>query len=130
MPGCGAAVRGYVVKMVRSARVFSGGGMVAMGTFGVTTLHPRGHGNPKLPPLPEAASPSSEDSSRTVCKEGDSLCTIPTNMAYKPSLLGERLRLLKRSVLNSKLPKQIISSGANSTSVGLLPLATKVSFSE
>jgi hypothetical protein len=56
--------------------------------------------------------------------------TIPTNMAYKPSLLGERLRLLKRSVLNSKLPKQIISSGANSTSVGLLPLATKVSFSE
>jgi hypothetical protein len=65
-----------------------------MGTVGVTTLHPRGLGNPEVPPPPEVVSPLSEDSSRTVCKEGDPLCTIPTNMMHESS----------PSVVNFKLP--------------------------
>jgi hypothetical protein len=52
------------VGMVRSVRVLSGGGVVVMGTTGVTTLHPRGPGKQELAPLPEVVLPSLEDSSR------------------------------------------------------------------
>jgi hypothetical protein len=69
--------------MVESAGVFSDDGVVVMETIGVTTLHPRGLGNPKLPTPPEAASPLPEDSSRTVCKDSDPLCTIPTHTVCK-----------------------------------------------
>jgi hypothetical protein len=76
---CGVAVRSETFRMVRSAGVFFGGGVVVMGTIRFTMLHPQGPENLKLPPPLEAASPSSEDSSRTVCKDGGPLCTIPTN---------------------------------------------------
>jgi hypothetical protein len=85
VPSCGAVVRAGTVEMVRSAGVFSGGGVVMMGTIRVTTLHLQGLGDLGLPPSPEAASPSSEDSSRTVYKDGDLLCIIPTNMVPKSS---------------------------------------------
>jgi hypothetical protein len=71
--------------MVRSVRVFSDDGVVVMGTIGVTMLHPQGSRDPELPPSPDAMSPLSKDSSRTVCKDGDSLCTIPTNTVPESS---------------------------------------------
>jgi hypothetical protein len=41
----------------------------------------------ELPPAPEAAPSTLEQSSRAVCKDGDPLCTIPTKVAPKsPSL--------------------------------------------
>jgi hypothetical protein len=67
MLGCCVAVRSRVVGMVRSIRVFYGGGTLAMGTQRVTMLHPRGPGNPELPPLLEATLPLSKDSLRTEC---------------------------------------------------------------
>jgi hypothetical protein len=59
--------------------VFSGAVVAVIGSVGVTTLHPQGSGDPKLPSTLEVAPSSSEDSSRVVCKDGDTLCTIPTN---------------------------------------------------
>jgi hypothetical protein len=73
-----------------------------MSSVVVTTLHAQGPKNSELPSLPEVLSPSLEDSSRTVHKEGDPLCTIPMNMAHESSSLGERLRLPKWSAVNSK----------------------------
>jgi hypothetical protein len=105
VPGCAAAVRSWTVGMVRSVKVFSDGGVVAMGIVGVTTLHPRGPRNLELTPLPKAASPASEDSLKMVCKDGDPLCTIPMNMVPESSPSGQRLRLPKRLAVNSKLPK-------------------------
>jgi hypothetical protein len=49
----------------------------------------------RAPPSPEAMSPSSKDSSRMVCKDGDPLCTIPTIMVPKSFTLGESPRLRK-----------------------------------
>jgi hypothetical protein len=63
--------------------VFSGAGVAVMGSVGVTTLHPPGSGDPELPQVPEVALSSSKDSSRVVCRYGDPLCTIPTNMALE-----------------------------------------------
>jgi hypothetical protein len=54
-----------------------------MGSVEVTTLHLQGSGDPELPPAPEAASSSSEDSSRVVRRVGDPLWTIPMNMALE-----------------------------------------------
>jgi hypothetical protein len=59
VPSCGAVVRAGTIEMVRSAGVFSGGGVVVMGTIRVTTLHLQELGDLGLPPSPEAASPSS-----------------------------------------------------------------------
>jgi hypothetical protein len=59
--------------MVRGTGVPSGGSVVVMGTIGVTTLHPQGTGKMLLPSLAEAMLPSSEDSSRMVCIDGDPL---------------------------------------------------------
>jgi hypothetical protein len=67
------AVCSWTVWMVRRAKVFSGGGVVVMGTVGVTTLHPQGPGKPMLPPPPKAVSPSSEESPRIVCDGSDPL---------------------------------------------------------
>jgi hypothetical protein len=130
MFGCGAVVHSWTVGMVRSVIVFSGGGLVVMEAVGVTTLHPRGSGNPELPPSTKAVSPSLEDFSRMVCTKGDLFYTIPTNMTPESFISGERLRLSKWSAMNSKLPKQIVSPGMSPTLVRLLSLATKVSFSE
>jgi hypothetical protein len=63
--------------------VFSNASVVVMGSVRVTTLHPQGLGDLELPQVPEAVASSSKDSSRAVCKDGDPLCTIPTNMALE-----------------------------------------------
>jgi hypothetical protein len=62
--------------------VFSGAGVMVMGSVGVTTLHPQRPGDlvSPWPPVPEVAPSSFEDSSRAVRREGDSLWTNPTNM--------------------------------------------------
>jgi hypothetical protein len=86
MAGYGAAVHSGTIEMVRSTRVLSGGGVVKMETVMITMLHPRGSGKPELPPSTEVVSPASEHSSRMVCRDGDLLCTIPTNMT--PELLS------------------------------------------
>jgi hypothetical protein len=67
--------------MVGSGGVFSSAGVMVMGTICVTKLYPQGSGDLDLSPLPEAASPSSKESSRVLCKDGDPLCMIPTNIA-------------------------------------------------
>jgi hypothetical protein len=74
--------------------------------------------------------PSSKDSSRMVCRDGDPLCTVPTNMVPESIPSGERLRLSKWLRVNSKLPKQMVSPRVNPTSVRLLSLAMKVSFGD
>jgi hypothetical protein len=73
------------VGMVRSTDMFSSGGVVVMGTIRVTMLHPQGLGVRQLPPSLEAMPPSSEDSSRMVCKDGDPLCIIPMNTTPESS---------------------------------------------
>jgi hypothetical protein len=64
------------------------------------------------------------------CKDNDPLCTITTNMMPGSFPSGERLRLPKRSVVNSMLPKQMVSPEVSLTLVRLLLLAMKVSFGE
>jgi hypothetical protein len=57
MPECSEVVRSRTVRMVRSTKVSSNGGVSAMGTAGVTTLHHRGAGVPKLPLHPKLHHP-------------------------------------------------------------------------
>jgi hypothetical protein len=118
------------VGMIWRAGVFSYTGVVVIGTVGVTMLHPRGPGDPELPPTPEVAPPPSEEYLRAVCKDGDQLCTIYTKMVPESPSSGERLKRPRRSTVNSKLSKQMVSPRARPTPVGLLPLATNESFSE
>jgi hypothetical protein len=54
------------VKMVMSASVFSIASVVVMGTIGVTMLHPWGPGDLELPPVPEVALASSDESLRAL----------------------------------------------------------------
>jgi hypothetical protein len=67
--------------MVWRIGVFSGAGVVMMGSVEVTTLHPRGPADPKLPLVPDAMMSSSEDSPWAVRSEVDPLWTIPMKMA-------------------------------------------------
>jgi hypothetical protein len=53
--------------------VLSGTGAAMKGSVEVTTLHPRGPGDPKLPPAPDVVLSSPEDFSRGVHREGDPL---------------------------------------------------------
>jgi hypothetical protein len=118
------------IRIVWRVGVFSRAGVAMMGLVEVTTLHPRGSGDPVLPPVLEAAPPSLDDSSRAVCRQRDPLWTIPMNMAPESHSWGERFRLPMRSVVNSMLPKQMVLSRARPTPLGLLLLATKQSFNE
>jgi hypothetical protein len=52
-----------------------------MGSVEVTTLHPRGPRDPKLPPVLDVVSSSSEDSLRVAHSKGNPLWTIPMMMA-------------------------------------------------
>jgi hypothetical protein len=61
--GCGMMVRSGTVGMVKSIGVPSGGGVVVMGTVGITMLHPHEMGKLELPPLLKAKSSSPMDSS-------------------------------------------------------------------
>jgi hypothetical protein len=83
--------------------VFSDTGVAVMGSVEVSTLNPRGPGDPELPQAHEVVPYSSEDSSRVVPR---------------------------RLVVNSRLPKWMVLPGARPTPVGSLPLETKESFSE
>jgi hypothetical protein len=83
--------------------VFSDTGVAVMGSVEVSTLNPRGPGDPELPQAHEGVPYSSEDSSRVVPR---------------------------RLVVNSRLPKWMVLPGARPTPVGSLPLETKESFSE
>jgi hypothetical protein len=126
--GCDTVVRNDTVGMVRGAGVPSDGGVVVMGTIRVTTLHTREMGMPELPPMLEAMSSSSVDSSTIVSSDGDPLCTILTMMTPESLHSRERLRLLKLSAMNSKIPKQMVSPRVNPTQVWWSPLATMKGF--
>jgi hypothetical protein len=102
-------VRWFTAGPLRWLEVSECSPMVVMGTIRVTTLHPLGTGNPELPPSHKAALPLSEDSSRAMCKDGDPMCTIPMTAVPESFPSGERLRRSKRSAVNSKLPKQMVS---------------------
>jgi hypothetical protein len=71
--GCGMTVHNGTVAMVRDTEVSSHGGVVVMGTDGVTMLHPQEMGKSELPPPLEVVSPSLTDSSRIVCRDSDLL---------------------------------------------------------
>jgi hypothetical protein len=57
--------------MVRCTGMPSDGGVVMMETVGITMLHPLEMGKPELPPPLEVVLPSSTDSSRMACSDGD-----------------------------------------------------------
>jgi hypothetical protein len=78
------------------------------GSVEVTTLHPPGSGDPKLPPVPNVAPSSSEDSPRVVRIEGDPLWTIPMNMVPKSLPWGKRLRHPRQSAMNPRLSKWMV----------------------
>jgi hypothetical protein len=71
-----------------------------------------------------------EDSPRVVCREGDPLLTIPTNMAPELCSWGERLRWPRQSVMNIRLPKWMVLPGAKLTPVELLSLVMNQSFGD
>jgi hypothetical protein len=56
-PWLGAVVYTVTVRMVWSVRVVSSTSVVVMGTVGVTTLHPRGLGDPEPPQHPRRCRP-------------------------------------------------------------------------
>jgi hypothetical protein len=66
-------VRSGIVAIARGIEVPSDGGVVVIGTDGVTKLHSREMGKPELLPPLEAVSPSSAESSRMVYSDGDPL---------------------------------------------------------
>jgi hypothetical protein len=105
--GYGAMVCSGTAEMVRGTKVPSDGGVVVMGTVGVTMFHPQEMGKPELPPPLEAVLPSLVDSSRMICSDGDLMRTIPMNMTPESFRSRERLRLPKRSAMNSKLLKRM-----------------------
>jgi hypothetical protein len=116
--------------MVWRAGVFSRTSVVMMGSIEVTTFHPRGLRDPKLPPVPDAPPSSSEDSPRAACKEGYPLWTIPMKMAPESHSLRERLWWPKRLLMNCSLPKCLALPGAKPTLVGMLSLVTNESFGD
>jgi hypothetical protein len=65
-----------------------------------------------------------------MCRDGNPLCTIPSNTTPESLPSGEKLRLSKRSAVNSKLPKWMVSPKVNPMSVRLLPLETMAGFHE
>jgi hypothetical protein len=77
------------VGMVWRAEMFIAACVVMMGSVEVTTMHPRGSGDPELPPMPKVAPSSSEDSSRAVHREGNPLWSIPMNMVPESQSWGE-----------------------------------------
>jgi hypothetical protein len=76
------------VGMVRSTGVFSGTDVVVIGIVRVTIVHSHCQGIQSSPPSPMAVPPSSKESSRAVCKDGDPLCSIPMDMAPESSPRG------------------------------------------
>jgi hypothetical protein len=58
------------------------------GSIEVTTLHPRGSGDLKLPLVLDVVPSSSEDSPRVVRREGNLLWTTPMNMVHESLPLG------------------------------------------
>jgi hypothetical protein len=66
---CGTIVSSGTVVMVRGVGVPSGGGVVVIGTVGVTILHPLEMGKSELPPSARGCHPLSVDSSRILCSD-------------------------------------------------------------
>jgi hypothetical protein len=130
VPGCGAAVHSGTVGMVRSTGVPFGGGVVVMGTLGVTTLQSRGPGELELPLHPRMCHPHQRNP-RAWYAEMVTRCAPFLQIRAPESFpSGERLWLPKRSVVNSKLPNQMVSPEVNPMSDRFLSWATRVSFGE
>jgi hypothetical protein len=69
----GMVIHSGTIATVRGDGMPSGGCVVVMWIVGVTTLHSQEMGKPVLPPPLEVVSPSSVESSRIVCSDGDPL---------------------------------------------------------
>jgi hypothetical protein len=68
-----------------------------------------GEGRPEPPSPLEAVRNSSVEFPIMACSgDGGPLWVEPMKVASEPSPLGERLRPLKQSAMNSRLPKQIV----------------------
>jgi hypothetical protein len=80
MSGCGTMACYGTVGLIRGIGVASDGGVVMMGTAGVTLLQRQDMGKPDLPPSLEVESSSPVDSSRMACSDGDLLRATPINM--------------------------------------------------
>jgi hypothetical protein len=76
---CGTTVRCETVGMVKDVGGPFGGGVVVMGTTGVTTLQSRVIGKPELHPSLEVESSSPTDTSIMTCSDGNPLWAIPAN---------------------------------------------------
>jgi hypothetical protein len=70
------------------------------------------------------------ESSIMARSDGDLLCVVPTKIASKWLPMGERLRLPKQSAMNSRLPKQTVSSRENPLHVRHSPLVETASVDE
>jgi hypothetical protein len=83
--------------------------MVEMG--GAFTLRLPGKRRSVLPsPLGAVGNPSVGSPIMVCCRSGGPSRAGPMTMAPEPSPMGESLRLLNRSVMNSRFPKQMVLS--------------------
>jgi hypothetical protein len=106
-------------------------GVVAMGEDRAPVLCLREEGRLE-PPSPLGAMKNSSVESSIMAHSGIGvpLRGEPMKVTPKSFLLGERFRLLKQSVMNSRLPKQIVSPREKPLHVKHSPLVEIVSADE
>jgi hypothetical protein len=86
-----------------------------MGVAEVTTLHAVGIGKPELSPSLEAELSPLGDSSRMACGDGDPLRAMPPITVLELSPSGNRCKLSRWSVINSRSLKWMALSWVSST---------------
>jgi hypothetical protein len=90
--------------------VSSGHAVVAMAAGDAPVLCLREVGRPELPSSLEVVWNSSVECSIMARSDGDPLRVVPMKTAHESLPLGERLKLMKQSAMNSWLPKKMISA--------------------
>jgi hypothetical protein len=73
-----------------------------MGVADTTVLHALGRGEPELSPSLKTLSSSVGDSSRMACSNDNPLWVMPLNIAPESPPSGDRLKVSKQSVINSR----------------------------
>jgi hypothetical protein len=101
-----------------------------MGAGGVPKLCLWEMGKPELPSLLEAVYNSLVESSRMERNDGDPLRAILMKMTHELFPLGERLRLLKQSVMKSSPPKRMVSPREKPLQVRCSPSVVMMSIDE
>jgi hypothetical protein len=101
-------VRYGLVGAVWNIRVSSDGGVVVMGVADITVLHALRRGELDLSPSLEIKLSSFGDSSRMECSDGDPFWVMPLNTALELPPSGDKLKVLERSVMNSRSPEWMV----------------------